>query len=706
MRRYRRKFSTGTDVQLRNEWLLDKKIADKASLFCLRLIEGLDMYDFFVHKYESEKVRIINKLVGLPSISESEDEEMDIIPPSVVKESVQELKIQVAQKRLKLERKKPLKTYPILAKNLATLQDMMNLNPKEVEILECAILMESVYLLKNMIDLIESDYFDHEILPIKKLLAIMVDVKEHQVINAFRSGSHLYDSKLMNIVPGRHGDGEEIEFMTNDFAQEVCHYQIEELLGRYITPTQPAQLKLQDYTHIQKELDVLIPYLKQTILSRQKGVNILIHGKPGTGKTELVKTLAESLKIKLFHINTELPQIRNEKMSSRIGQYRFAQSFLTSKKTLLLYDEAEDVFVINFWTGILGDKAHLNQDLETNAIPTLWLTNNVQMMDSATLRRFNIVIEMPILPQEKTMALIRKQAKNLLSEKSIKAIASHGKVAPSLITNTAEVIRTAKVKNSDQAFVQNLNSILKAQGYPAINFADSMPAEYNPNFVNCQINLQQLTQDLEANPNARICLYGVPGTGKSAFAKYVAEILGKPFILKKGSDLLSMWIGESEKNIASAFEEAKRQDGVLVFDEVDSFLQSREQAQRTWEVTQVNEMLQQMENFDGIFIATTNLVDNLDKASIRRFDIKAEFKQLNPKQIWEIFKVYGQSANLKITAASQKKVARLLHQMTPGNFATVLRQHRFRPIQDIDDFIKRLQEEVKMQQDAKAKIGF
>ena len=705
MRRYKRKLPTNADVQLKNEWLLDKKIADKAALFCLRLIDGLDMYDFFIHKYDEDKVRIINKLIGLPSINESENEDMSIISPSIIKASIQELKKEVSKKLLKLERKTPLKTYPILAKNLAILKDMMNLNQKEVEILECAILMESVYLLKNMIDLIEREYFDHEILPIKKLLAIMINTKECTIINSFRTGSHLYDSKLMNITTGRHGD-EEIEFMTHDFAQEICHYQIEELLRGYITPTQPATLTLEDYSHIQQDLDILIPYLKKTILSRQKGINILIHGKPGTGKTELAKTLANHLKIKLFHVNIELHQIHSERQSSRIRQYRFAQSFLASKKTLLLYDEAEDVFVMDFWTGVLKDKAHLNQDLETNSIPTLWLTNNIQTMDSATLRRFKIVIEMPVLPQEKTMALIRKQAQNLLSEKSIKAIAAHGKVAPSLITNTAEVIRTSGVKNSDPAFIQNLNATLKAQGHKTINLMDSVPTEYNPNFVNCQVDLQKLTEDLKQNSNARICLYGVPGTGKSAFAKYVAATLGKPFILKKGSDLLSMWVGGSEKNIAAAFEEAKMQEGILVFDEVDSFLQERGKAQRSWEVTQVNEMLQQMEIFDGIFIATTNLVDNLDKASIRRFDMKAEFKYLTSKQTWDIFKVYGKSVGLKMTASSQKKVDRILHQMTPGNFATVLRQHRFRPIQNIDDFIKRLQEEAKMQHDAKNKIGF
>ena len=118
----------------------------------------------------------------------------------------------------------------------------------------------------------------------------------------------------------------------------------------------------------------------------------------------------------------------------------------------------------------------------------------------------------------------------------------------------------------------------------------------------------------------------------------LAAKLEKPLIIKKGSDLLSMWLGKTEKNIANAFKEAKEESAVLVFDEVDSFLADRSNADKSWEVTQVNEMLVQMESFDGIFIATTNLMANLDKASLRRFDLKMEFGYLKPEQSWKLFK--------------------------------------------------------------------
>jgi SpoVK/Ycf46/Vps4 family AAA+-type ATPase len=155
-----------------------------------------------------------------------------------------------------------------------------------------------------------------------------------------------------------------------------------------------------------------------------------------------------------------------------------------------------------------------------------------------------------------------------------------------------------------------------------------------------------------------------------------------------------MWVGGTEKNIADAFEEAREEKAVLVFDEVDSFLADRTQAKQSWEVTQVNEMLVQMENFEGIFIATTNLMDNLDKASLRRFDLKLEFDYLKSKQSWNMFLSYCKDLKLPKPSVSFKRDVESLRYLTPGDFTAVIRQNRFKPIHDIKDFIARLEDEI------------
>ena len=106
------------------------------------------------------------------------------------------------------------------------------------------------------------------------------------------------------------------------------------------------------------------------------------------------------------------------------------------------------------------------------------------------------------------------------------------------------------------------------------------------------------------------------------FDRLVPFCILKKLLVKRASDILSPYVGEAEMNIAKIFEQAKRDNAVLLLDEADSFLMDRKRANHSWEVTQVNELLTQMEVFEGIFVCSTNLMDNLDEASIRRFDLK------------------------------------------------------------------------------------
>ena len=148
---------------------------------------------------------------------------------------------------------------------------------------------------------------------------------------------------------------------------------------------------------------------------------------------------------------------------------------------------------------------------------------------------------------------------------------------------------------------------------------------------------------------------------------------------KSASTLLSKWLGESEKNIAAAFEEAATEDAILFFDEGDSFLRSRERAHHSWEVTQTNELLQKMERFDGIVIVATNLFRDLDAAALRRFTFKIEFCELDLTQRWKMFVAEAGLTNREadIDAGTREAWERRLlfmRHLTPGDFATVKRQ--------------------------------
>jgi len=400
---------------------------------------------------------------------------------------------------------------------------------------------------------------------------------------------------------------------------------------------------------------------------------------------------------------------------NRLKAYKTAQQLLGDKNMLLMYDEAEDVFDSSTQEGRgyqrQENKAWLNRMLENNTIPTIWITNNVQRIDNAMVRRFDFTLEVPIPYKKKREEIIKKYSKNLLDTSTIKELAEHKYIAPALVSRATRVVSSLEEENSVKAFTKILNNTLKVQGYDEIKKqtkeTNPLPILYNTQFVNSSIDLESLTQGIAKYPTARLCIYGVAGTGKSAFGHHLSKALKKPLLLKKGSNLMGMFVGETEKNIANAFKEAKEEDAILLFDEVNSFLTDRRGAKQSWELTQVNEMLVQMENFEGIFIATTNLMDRLDKASLRRFDMKMEFSYLQSMQLKDIFQSYQKE--LSLAEASVEEIDRLtnLPYLTPGDFAMVFRQSRFKPIESVQDFLQRLEEEMALKETINEnKMGF
>ncbi len=142
-----------------------------------------------------------------------------------------------------------------------------------------------------------------------------------------------------------------------------------------------------------------------------------------------------------------------------------------------------------------------------------------------------------------------------------------------------------------------------------------------------------------------------------------------------------------------------------MLDEADSLLRNRRQARASWELSQVNELLVQMESFDGLFFCSTNLMSELDQASLRRFALKIGFEYMNATQCIEMLK---QESHGRVLKRHQERIATMRY-LAPGDFATVNKRLTIFGIETTADvMLHELHEEMRVNDGAaeRSPIGF
>lgn len=442
-----------------------------------------------------------------------------------------------------------------------------------------------------------------------------------------------------------------------------------------------ARLTAADYAHLAREHEFLLRLLRGSVAAARRGVNVLIYGAPGTGKTEFCRLLATELGCDLFAIG-EADDAGNEPCrSERIEALRLADRFAGRRgRALLLFDEMEDLLQdgdIGWSDGRqvrrAGSKVFFNRLLEQNNVPVLWTANTLCEFDPAFLRRMSFALEMPAPPAKARARLwygLARQHGLALSPDDASALGRRYRVAPGLMASATQAVAAAGGRAEDVDFV------IKALTKPLVGrlrpVEAAAPFGFEPALTNADADLAALTDSL-AGPGAprdlTLCLYGPPGTGKSAFARRLAERMGLDALAKRGSELMSMWVGETERLIAEAFEEAAREERFLIIDEAETFLWSRGAAERSWEVSRVNELLVAMESHPLPFACTANHLEQIDAAALRRFTFKVKFDYMTPAQTAAAYRRFFDRA--------PPVALRELTALTPGDFAAVARKLRF-----------------------------
>jgi len=469
-----------------------------------------------------------------------------------------------------------------------------------------------------------------------------------------------------------------------------------ELMAVFTRPSVKSNLHADDFAFVGEDAQMLVTLLRAAVARKEPGVNVLLYGPPGTGKTELAKVVAQAAGLELFEVEYADRDGNSLSGRDRYRSLQIAQVFLKgSARAALLFDEVEDVFppisteaaqfmaraeqIPSAPSGSVSGKAWVNQILESNAVPTLWVTNRIEQIDPAFRRRFAYHLELKSPPPGAREQLVRKTLEGVeVSQAFATRLAERKGLTPAQIRTA---VRFAGLACSDDVSMESLierqlrNADL-ALGTPDAARERRNVTTYDLDMLNVETRFEvpRIVEALRARGHGTLCFYGAPGTGKTALGEHVAKAIGRPLIIKQASDLMSKFVGETEQNMAAMFREAEAEKAVLLLDEADSFLQDRRGAQRSYEVTEVNEMLQGMERFNGIFICTTNLLDRLDQAALRRFTFKIKFMPLTATQRERMFvteALAGDAASL--TPASAARLARL-SQLCPGDFAAVKRQ--------------------------------
>ena len=453
----------------------------------------------------------------------------------------------------------------------------------------------------------------------------------------------------------------------------------------------PSELGWSDFDHVARDRDHVIDVLRGALEAGATGVNILLYGPPGTGKTELCKVLAEHLGVTLYSVGESDEEGGEPLRGERLQELRLAQRLLGGdRRSLLLFDEMDDLlsgawpdfdpFGLSFAPRSRngGSKVFMHRLLEQAPVPTLWTMNDARHLSPAILRRMMFALELRRpTPRVRARIWMRQLERHGIEarECDARALATEFEATPGVAALSGGGIPSVRHG------VRSLSRVLGGEKPP-----QSPPVRFDLALIRSDSDPVALSERLVRSGEGRfsLCLQGPPGTGKSAFVRYLAERLGLEVMQKRTSDLLSMWVGETERHIADAFAEARDTGSFLVFDEADSLLADRRLAERSWEVSQVNEMLTWMECHPLPFACTTNFGQHLDPATLRRFVFKVTLDYLAPAQIAAAFRSYfaltppaGLANLVALTlgdfAAMRRKAEILGRLQDPGALATMLR---------------------------------
>ncbi|WP_284616108.1 ATP-binding protein [Aquabacterium humicola] len=624
------------------------------------------------------------------------------------------------------------KQSTLVQKNIDALGSLLQLNPAERALLLYGTLARYQRELRGL--LVEFKVSNAQ--QAYAAIAAVAGVDEREVAEALRAGSRLERIGMVENLISEHNITDLADLMkVSEQLPPVLMREYkgpDELMAVFTRPATRSELTAADFAFVADDVEMLTRLLRNAAASESHGVNVLLYGPPGTGKTELAKVCAQAASLVLYEVEYADRDGNSLSGRDRYRSLQISQVFLKgSPDVALLFDEVEDVFPplsadAAQWMARLDSsggesgpsasvsgKAWVNQILETNRVPVIWITNRIEQIDPAFRRRFQYHLELKSPPPGARLQLVQRALDGEpVSEGFAARLAERRGLTPAQIRTAVRFARLAGEPGQTETLIERqLANADRALGQNAAgSAARPVVTRYDLGLLNLESRfpVERIVEALRRRGHGTLCLHGLPGSGKTALAEYIAQALNRPLMVRLASDLVSKFVGETEANMARMFAEAEAEQAVLLLDEADSFLRSRRRAERHYEVTEVNEMLAGMERFAGIFVCTTNLFEDLDEAALRRFTFKIGFRALTPEQRERMFVAEALKDGDALDIDQRRRLA-ALDLLTPGDFAAVQRQAEILGVPlEPDEFLSQLEGEHRVKPEVRERraIGF
>jgi hypothetical protein len=354
----------------------------------------------------------------------------------------------------------------------------------------------------------------------------------------------------------------------------------EAVLARLCRISAPAKLKRQDFPQAASEIDVIVAMLKSMDNLPRLGMNVLIYGTPGTGKTEFARMVSAEVGHQLL----EVPCVDGDEdplnAERRFLAYWTCQRIAAAQsRGMVLFDEAEDVFP-PLPKGIgqtAADnargprKAWINSMLESNAVPTIWTSNSIHQIEDSILRRFDLVFELLPPGLRLRRAITDRYLGSLgISPEMLERLARTRTLVPAHVERLAAVLAPIQDSGEDasRACATAINHHLRE--FHGVACAMESTARFSGDVVPpvSDRSISRVAQDIVGSHARRIIVKGRSASDRRSWCDCLARHLDRDL------SVISLLLyfhpnGPDHRHLARRLDRSLRADEIVLLDDVD-----------------------------------------------------------------------------------------------------------------------------------------